>query len=208
MTQLANPLHSGTNSGQPVVFGSLVEYAAGTAGVPKIWRGRGVVGDYAGAEVILYDANQNILLGQKAMAGSIPVVLPSDGVLPARTRTADAIAVAMQTDAIMNGLTALTPKYAVIAASTSGNNTIVAAVATKKIRVLAYNMIAAGTVNAKFQTGAGGTDITGLKYLIANSGIAAPFNPAGWFETAAGVLLNLNLSAAIAVGGELVYVEV
>jgi hypothetical protein len=70
------------------------------------------------------------------------------------------------------------------------------------------DMSAAGTVNAKFQSGASGTDKTGLTYMIANSGIVRPFNPAGWFETAAGALLNLNLSAAIAVGGCLAYVEV
>ncbi len=127
---------------------------------------------------------------------------------PARAATTDTITAKLATDAIQNGTTALTPKFAVISASTSGNNTLVAAVTSKKIRVLAYNFIANGTVNAKFQSGAGGTDLTGLKYCVANSGICAPFNPVGWFETAANTLLNLNLSAAIAVGGELVYVEV
>lgn len=113
------------------------------------------------------------------------------------------------TDAIYNGTTALTPKYAKIAASSSGNNTLVAAVTSKKIRVLAYNFMGAGAVNAKFQDGAGGTDLTGLKYIdAAGGGIAASYNPVGWFETTANTLLNLNLSGAVAVGGELVYVEV
>lgn len=116
--------------------------------------------------------------------------------------------VTLNTKTILNGTTNLTPKFAKIAASGSGDNTIVAAVASKKIRVLAYNFIANGAVNAKFQTGAGGTDLTGLKYCVANSGICAPFNPLGWFETVAGALLNLNLSAGVAVGGELLYVEV
>jgi hypothetical protein len=115
----------------------------------------------------------------------------------------------LATDKLVDGTTQLTPKFAAIAASASGNNTLVAAVTGKKIRVLAYNIIGNGAVNAKFQTGAGGTDLTGLKYIAAaGGGICAPFNPAGWFETAAGVLLNLNLSGAVAVGGELVYVEV
>ena len=105
-------------------------------------------------------------------------------------------------------MTALTPLFASIAASGNGNNTVVAAVTGKKIRVLAYNFMANGTVNAKWQSGAGGTDLTGLKYLVANTGLVAPFNPVGWFETAAAALLNLNLSAGIAVGGELVYVTV
>lgn len=103
---------------------------------------------------------------------------------------------------------AVTPKYAAIAASSSGNNTLIAAVTSKKIRVLALSMIANGTVNVKFQTGAGGTDLTGLYYLLANTGAVLPFNPAGWFETASAALLNANLSAAIAVGGSITYIEV
>ena len=104
--------------------------------------------------------------------------------------------------------TIVTPKYAVITASTSGNNTLVAAVVGKKIRVLAVWLTSNGTVNAKFQSGAGGTDITGLAYLVVNTGFALAYNPVGWFETGSNTLLNLNLSAAIAVGGSLVYIEV
>lgn len=104
--------------------------------------------------------------------------------------------------------TAVTPKFAAIAASTSGNNTIVAAVSSKKIRVLAAQIIANGTVNAKWQSGASGTDLTGLAYLVANAGYVLPFNPAGWFETASNTLLNLNLSGATAVGGSITYIEV
>jgi hypothetical protein len=108
-----------------------------------------------------------------------------------------------------SGTTALTVKYAAIAASSSGNNTIVAAVTSKKIRVLAYNLMGNGAVNAKWQSGAGGTDLTGLKYIAAaGGGICAPYNKDGWFETASGALLNLNLSGAVAVGGELTYIEV
>lgn len=104
--------------------------------------------------------------------------------------------------------TLVTPKFAAIAAASSGNNTLVAAVTSKKIRVLAIAFMANGTVNGKFQSGAGGTDLSGLFYMVANTGAVLPFNPAGWYETASGVLLNLNLSGAIAVGGCLTYIEV
>ena len=106
------------------------------------------------------------------------------------------------------GGTVVTPKYATIAASTSGNNTIVAAVTSKKIRVLAAQLVASGTVNVKWQDGAGGTDKTGLAYLVANTGYVLPYNPAGWFETSVTTLLNLNLSGAVAVGGSITYIEV
>lgn len=102
----------------------------------------------------------------------------------------------------------LTPKFAAISASGSGNNTLVAAVTGKKIRVLALALIANAAVNAKLQSGAGGTDITGLFYCAGNGGLVLPYNKVGWCQTAAATLLNLNLSGAVAVGGCLVYVEV
>ena len=99
-------------------------------------------------------------------------------------------------------------KFAAISAASSGNNTIVSAVADKKIRVLSLVLSASASVNAKFQSGASGTDLTGLYYLAANGGVVLPTNQHGWFETAASALLNLNLSAANAVGGCLTYIEV
>ena len=100
-------------------------------------------------------------------------------------------------------------KFAKISASSNGDNTLVSAVTGKKIRVLCYMLIANDAVNAKFQSGASGTDITGLHYFGAKGDGAAPgFCPVGMFEAAAGNLLNLNLSSGVAVGGWLVYVEV
>jgi hypothetical protein len=152
--------------------------------------------------------------GAGAVAATTPrVTLASDDPAVAALATirdaTNTINVAQDTAVIKNGATSLTPKFAAIAASSSGNNTLVAAVTGKTIRVLAYNFIGNGAVNAKFQTGAGGTDLTGLKYIAAaGGGICAPFNPVGWFETASATLLNLNLSGAVAVGGEIVYIEV
>ncbi len=163
--------------------------------------------------------------GRAAAAASRPVVLSTED-LAALAALATALgdiltklpvnaapmqqsggSVAIASDGIGAGAALLVPKFAVIAASSSGDNAIVAAVPTKKIRVLAYNMVANGAVNAKFQSDA--TDKTGLKYFdAAGAGICAPFNPVGWFETVAGEKLDLNLSGAVAVGGELVYVEV
>jgi hypothetical protein len=108
---------------------------------------------------------------------------------------------------LLNGKTALTPKFAAIAASSSGDNSIVALVSAKKIRVLAYKLVANGAVNAKWRSNT--TDKTGLSYMAAaGDGEVLPYNPLGWFETAVGEALQLNLSAALAVGGHLTYVEV
>lgn len=127
--------------------------------------------------------------------------------MPALDRTADAVAAALQTDAIMNGLTALVPKFAPIVASTSGDTQVVADVSTKKIRVLAGQFTGNGAVNVKFRSNT--TDKTGLTYIgAAGQGSIIPFVPVGNFETNAGEALNINLSGNVAVGGWIVYVEV
>lgn len=141
-----------------------------------------------------------------------PRVKPSWGADGSATDTSVAAPMPVQASVETSQMTAsgtvVTPKFATIAASASGNNTLIAAVTSKKIRVLAAAFMANGTVNAKFQDGAGGTDKTGLFYMVANTGAVLPYNPAGWFEGSATTLLNLNLSAAIAVGGCITYIEV
>lgn len=103
-------------------------------------------------------------------------------------------------------------KQANITASASGNNTVVAAVAGRQIWVLRVVLISNGTVNVKFQSGASGQDITGLFYLVANTGFSMAQDDgqrvSPWCATREGDLLNLNLSAAVAVGGVLTYIEV
>jgi hypothetical protein len=113
-----------------------------------------------------------------------------------------------RTDAVYNSTTALTPKFAVIVASASGATQVVAAVTSKKIRVLGYVLVASAAVNAKFQSHVTPTDKTGLLYLGANGGVSAPFSPVGQFETVAGEALDINLSGGVAVGGHLTYIEV
>lgn len=101
------------------------------------------------------------------------------------------------------------PQFAAIAAASSGDNTLVAAVAGKKIRVLGFFMVAAvGTVTARFESAAGGAALTGQMPLAANTTVGPGYNPLGWFETVAGQLLNLELSGATAVAGAVTYVLV
>ena len=104
--------------------------------------------------------------------------------------------------------TAYTVKRAVIHANTSGNNTIVAAVSGKKIRVIQLVLVVAGAMTVRFESAADGTALTGQMAFAANGGMAPPFTPPGYFETASGELLNLELSAATYVDGWLLYIEV
>jgi len=99
-------------------------------------------------------------------------------------------------------------KRAVIDHASSGDNTLVAAVTGKKIRVLALFLVAGGAVTVRFESGASGTALTGQMAIAANADLVLPWNPAGWFETAAAALLNLELSGAVSVDGALLYEEV
>lgn len=99
-------------------------------------------------------------------------------------------------------------KRAVIDHATSGDNEIVAAVARKKIYVLSVSFVCAGTVNVRFESGAGGTALTGQMNFVANTGLAWGYNKAAWFETNAGEALNMELSDAVSVDGAITYIEV
>lgn len=127
---------------------------------------------------------------------------------PARAATTDTITAKLATDTLQDGTTALTPKFAAIAASSSGDNTLVAAVSGKKIRVLSYTLVAAGAVTCRFEDGAGGTAKSGVMSFGANGGVSVPFSPLGHFETTANTLLNLELGGAVSVAGHVCYVEV
>ena len=130
---------------------------------------------------------------------------------PARARTTDTMSVAVSTDAIMSATTALTPKFAKISTASSGNSSLVALVSAKKIRVTSMFLVANAAVTVYFRSGGGtaicGDGTNGLS-LAANSGFVLPFNPVGYFESASGEALEINLSGAIIVAGSLTYVEV
>ena len=109
--------------------------------------------------------------------------------------------------ALYNGTTSVTPQYAAITASSSGTTTIVAAVNGQKIYVLRWSLSSNGTVNVKWQSHTTTANATGLHYLTQFAAAGGAWCPAGIFATTAGEALDLNLSASIAVGGELTYVQ-
>lgn len=100
-------------------------------------------------------------------------------------------------------------KRAAVAAITTGDNTLVAAVTGRKIRLMAAVLYpTGGTGTIRFESGAGGTALTGQMVVAANTEFLLPYNPVGWFETAAATLLNLELTAAGSVSGWIIYEEV
>jgi hypothetical protein len=127
------------------------------------------------------------LIGQKTMANSLPVVLASDqSIISVDPR---------------RGQTLL---FASIDIATSGDQQIVAADATKKIKVVSYTMVAEGTVAVRWRSAT--NNKSGAIPLVANSGIAISEKAGNWLlETAVNEALNLNLSASIGVRGHLSY---
>jgi hypothetical protein len=128
--------------------------------------------------------------------------------LPAGTNLLGAASASHETSTIYNGTTALTPLFATIVASASGATTVVAATGGKRIRVLRWSLSSNGAVNAKWQSHVTPTDLTGLHYLTQFATAGGAYCPIGIFQTVSGEALDINLSAAIAVGGELTYVLV
>jgi len=92
--------------------------------------------------------------------------------------------------------------FAPINASASGDNTIVAAISGKRIRVVNYFMIAANAVNATWKSGSSAS-LSGALPLVANVGGVCPEAVLGWLITTAGEALVLNLSGAVLVAGHI-----
>ena len=90
----------------------------------------------------------------------------------------------------------------------AANNELVAAVAGKKIRVLALTVIALTSVGIRFEDGSGGTALTGVMTVADNGAIAFSYTPMGWFETSVNTALNMELSGTVQVSGALIYQEV
>jgi len=97
-------------------------------------------------------------------------------------------------------------KTADINDAASGDNTIVAAVTAKRIRVAKIVLNVVGTVNAYWRDGVAGTQLTGDMNFQAREGyVAEATQPDFLLQTTAGNALVLNLSAAIAVDGWVTY---
>ncbi len=139
---------------------------------------------------------------------TVSAVTAITNALPAGTNLLGAISASAETATVYSGTTALTPKFAIITASSSGATTVVAAVTSKRIRVLRWSLSSNGAVNVKWQSHVTPTDLTGLHYLTQFASAGGSYCPQGIFQSISGEALDINLSGSIAVGGELTYVEV
>lgn len=154
---------------------------------------------------------QALLLAGTAEIGKLAAGTAEIGKLAAGTALIGKVAAGDDSSTIYNGTTALTPKFVKISTTDTGDNTVLALVADKKIRVLSYTIVSAGTVSCTWMSDVvGGTQValTGAMPLVANTGVHAAYCPVGHFETVSAKALVLTKSADVDVFGHLTYVEV
>jgi hypothetical protein len=91
----------------------------------------------------------------------------------------------------------------------AGDTTLVAAQAAGvKIRVLGFLLVAAAAAVVSFQSGTGGTALSGPMTLATGVEIDTAGMPFGVFETAAATLLNLHQTGAVQLSGFLIWAPV
>ena len=116
------------------------------------------------------------------------------------------------TGKLYDGMRALPVRYAfanIAAASTDAS--VVAAVAGKKLRVVALVLLCgatATTITFNSKPAGAGTAISMQFQNAANGGAVLGFNQAGWFETTAGEGLTATTGVGSTTGVQVVYVEV
>src|ERR1051326_1200422 len=88
----------------------------------------------------------------------------------------------------------------------AGDATLVAAQAAGvTIRVLGFTLVAAAAATVTFQSGTGGTAVTGPLTLATGIYIGCDVAPFGIFETAAATLLNLHQAGVVQLSGWLIW---
>lgn len=100
--------------------------------------------------------------------------------------------------------TDLAVQYSFLTPSASGTSTVVAAQGGQRIRVLQLCVITGGANNVKFQSN-GTTDLTALFPLAQNGGFVMPYSDIGWFNTAIGESLTINMTGAVSTAIQLVW---
>ena len=95
--------------------------------------------------------------------------------------------------------------YFYVPIETASTMTLVIGTPGRQIVVLDCWFVCSANVNVKFQTSTGLVDLTGYAYCIQNGGVVLPFSAGGWFATAPGDSLIINLAGGVPIGGSLTY---
>ena len=94
--------------------------------------------------------------------------------------------------------------YKPVDQSTSG--TVVVGVPGKRIVVISASIIVSANVTLTWQTSTGLVELTGPQSITTTGGYILPANFGGWFQTAFGDSLVLNMAPNMPIGGCISYV--
>ena len=116
----------------------------------------------------------------------------------------------LASDFIMAAGLGLTPKFALINVTSTGDATIVSGVTGKQILVLSY-VVTGDTLGTFRWESPAGTPISGLMLMtvstVGNGYVEAGFSPVGHFIGASGEALTVEMATANDLQGHLTYVE-
>lgn len=222
-------------NGADVDVTRLPALVAGTAVVGKVGIDQTTPGTTNGVQIVAALPAGDNVIGAVLQSGPWAVSLTMDGEVVTGTNplavtlatylSADSLALGEPGDSVQVGQitgkfydgegTSLTVKSAHGAASSSGVNDVVAAVTSKKIRVLSYSLQAAdgnaSVITANWQDDSGSPVVLSQTWdFEKREGVSKSLGggPGFYFETTSGQALKLNLSAgSLPVRWELVYVE-
>ena len=138
---------------------------------------------------------------------TVSAVTAISNALPAGTNLLGSIAQSPQIASAYNGTTAATVQYASFSTSSSGATTIVSAVGGKKVYVLRWSVSSNGNTNVNLQSHTTTTNATGVRYLTQYASGGGAYCPLGIMATTTGEALDVNNSAAVAISGEITYVQ-
>jgi hypothetical protein len=93
-----------------------------------------------------------------------------------------------------------------VSVSSSGNNTLVAGVSGKTVRVFKLVLVFSAAANATFQDGSS-TALSGAIPMLANGSIVLDFDTVPWYVTSSGNAFVLNLSTGVTVTGTVYYTQ-
>lgn len=99
-------------------------------------------------------------------------------------------------------------QYAPVSFAAATATLVAAQAAGIKVRVVSVALTNTTAQSLTFKSGAGGAALTGAMALAALGQLILPFNPQGWFETAAATLLELAASGSTQVSGVVGWVAV
>ncbi|MEE8234319.1 MAG: hypothetical protein V3R41_06540 [Gammaproteobacteria bacterium] len=110
------------------------------------------------------------------------------------------------TDLVDKG-TPILPNFPAFSFSSTGDNTIVAAVPGKRIKVVQIMMTADAQATVKFTDGAGGSVLCGPQSMVEGVPLVFPFCSLGWMITSVNTAFVVNFSDATNIGGCVCHLE-